>query len=351
MRRMTLVAVLSAFAACGLAQYTASVLPVPQGYPWAVGNGAAEGVFAGYGVPPGGSAGTDDRAILWIKGSPFDVTPPNRQRAVIVNSRDGQHVGNVAPEGFGYGPLAFLWDNYGNGTLLHPSGYSTSEAIGVGGGKQVGQVVFSSYCSECGYFVQRHAVQWSGTAESAQLIHTPGFGETRLEDTDGTRHVGSSYVAQQGQYRALLWNAGLLVDLHPPAFASSFAYAIYGDTQVGWGETQSGDGHALLWRGSAASVVDLNPAGYSLSVAYGAGPDVQVGGGRTIVYGPDRALAWRGSAAAVIDLHALLPEGFRLRNSIAEDVDRYGNIIGTCSEDASGLPRAVVWSPVGKRSR
>jgi uncharacterized membrane protein len=291
----------------------------------------------------------DERAIVWNKTQPVDVTPSQYFSARILNSRDGFHVGNVSPSQYS-APLAYLWNSQGVGTLLHPAAYTSSIATGVGGGKQVGQIVLSSNCFECGYFVERHGVVWSGSAQSMVRLHAPGFSEARPVDTDGTTHVGTAYIGQSGQYRAILWlNPNAPTDLHPPGFESSHAFGVAGNSQVGFGETGTNT-HALLWRGSAANVIDLHPAGYELTVAYSVAGNVQVGGGRTLSPGPDRALAWRGTGASAIDLHRLLPAGFRQHNSIAEDVDAKGVIVGTCSEDATGLTRAVIWVPsVGRR--
>jgi hypothetical protein len=164
-------------------------------------------------------------------------------------------------------------------------------------------------------------------------------------DTDVTTHVGTAYLASIGRYRAVAWqNPNFPINLHPQGFESSHAFGVDGSSQVGFGETGTGI-HALLWRGTAGSVVDLHPAGFALSTANSVAGGVQVGSGRTLMPGPDRALAWKGTAESMIDLHQLLPPGFRAYSSIAEDIDARGIIVGTCSEDATGLTRAVIWVP------
>lgn len=345
-------AVIASFFVTGaaLGQYRAVILPLPQNYPWSVGHGASSTAFGGYSVAPGGTAGRDERALIWTATGPIDVTPANYHAARIRGSRDGEHVGSVSPSTQFYLPLAYVWNDNGTGTLLHPANYSTSEALGAGGGKQVGNVEASFFCSECGTTVDRHAGLWSGSAASFQRLHAPGYTYGRAVDTDGFTHVGSAYRAQTSELHAVLWVQTLsVIDLHPAGYERSSATAVDGKSQVGWGETPSGPGHALLWRGSAGSVIDLHPAGYQFSSAEAVGGGIQVGGGRTIQYGPDRALAWRGTAESVVDLHQFLPPGFRLGDSIADDIDRYGNIIGTCREDATSLPRSVVWLPTSRR--
>lgn len=337
-------ALVALVSSAAFAQYTAIVLPTPPGHLWAVARGSASNVTGGYSVPNGSIGVGDDRAILWFKTQPVDVTPPQYFAARILNSREGSHVGN-ATAGRYQPPLAYLWNNQGAGTLLHPSGFTSSLALGVGGGKQVGQFVLSSMCFECGYFVERHAALWAGSEASLVRMHAPGFDDARPIDTDGTQHVGSGYLPQLGQYRALLWlNPNSPLNLHPAQFDSSFVHGVEGNSQVGWAE-QDGAMHALLWRGAASSVVDLHPAGYELSIANSVAGPVQVGQGRPILAYPDRALAWRGTAASVIDLHRLLPVGFRNNHSVAEDIDRNGVIVGTCIEDATGLTRGVIWVP------
>lgn len=332
------------------AQYRAIVLPNPPGHIWAVATGSGSSSTAGYSLPAGGVGVGDQRAILWNQTQPIDVTPSQYFSARILNSRGGFHVGNVSVSQYS-APLAYLWNSQGLGTLLHPPEFTSSIATGVGGGKQVGQIVLSSMCFECGYFVERHGVVWSGSAQSMVRLHAPGFSEARPVDTDGTTHVGTAYIGSSSQYRAVAWqNPNNPIDLHPQGFAASHAFGVDGNSQVGFGETGTST-RALLWHGSAGSAVDLHPAGYELSVAYSVAGNVQVGGGRPLQPGPDRALAWRGTAASVIDLHALLPAGYRLHNSIAEDVGSSGVIAGTCTEDATGLTRAVIWAPVTRNRR
>ena len=52
----------------------------------------------------------------------------------------------------------------------------------------------------------------------------------------------------------------IAVDLNPSGFTESFADDISGTQQVGEGSGSAtgGNGHALLWNGSAASYVDLD---------------------------------------------------------------------------------------------
>src|SRR5438309_755002 len=72
-------------------------------------------------------------------------------------------------------------------------------------------------------------------------------------------------------------------DLNPSGFTYSAGYGTSGSQQVGWG-----DGHALLWSGTASSVVDLHPSGFTYSAGYGTSGGQQVGAGTGL--GGDHAL-------------------------------------------------------------
>jgi hypothetical protein len=102
--------------------------------------------------------------------------------------------------------------------------------------------------------------------------------------------------------------------------------------------------HALLWRGSAASVVDLNPRGFVESLVHGTNGEEQVGiGDGPATGGEGHALLWRGSAASVVDLHAFLPPGFV--HSSASAIDAAGNVVGSASTvtGPTGDAYAILW--------
>lgn len=144
---------------------------------------------------------------------------------------------------------------------------------------------------------------------------TPSGFDSHALGTSGGEQVGyGSGPATGVQIHALLWrgSAASVVDLNPNGFDKSEAWGICGGQQVGYGSGPATKGrtHALLWSGSAASVVDLHPRGFIWSVASGFSGEQQVGTGELPTPGPYRnehALLWRGSAASVVDLH---PRGF-----------------------------------------
>lgn len=233
---------------------------------------------------------------------------------------------------------------------LHPSGFISSEALGVSGGQQVGvgttegdkdhallwrssaasvvdllpsrgikatatcggqQVGYGGGFSGGG----RHALLWRGSAASVMDLHPSGFTDSEAHSTSGRVQVGSG-IPPGGGSHALLWRGSTAsaVDLHPSGFDGSEADGTSGGEQVGfgWGPATKGSSHALLWRGSAASAVDLHPRGFDASEALGTSGREQVGWG-TIVASDlpgmmaDHALLWRGNAASVVDLN---PPGF-----------------------------------------
>jgi hypothetical protein len=338
-------------------QYQAIILPRPAPYLYAYGEGAATGRQTGWGIPDGGNYEADIRALLWIGSqAPQDITPAGFRAARIEDAEGDQFVGSASNNpGNAFSPLAYLWQNDGSTrVLLHPGDpYQLSEALGVGGGQQVGYVYFGFYCSECGRYIFHHAALWSGSAASFTLLHMAGADETSALDTDGTQQVGYAFYNRPNTppYHAVLWHGAgnPPVDLHPNAnFSHSFATSTADGQQggYGWGPATDDDLHALLWKGSAASVVDLNPPGFYSSSINAVRGGIQVGGGGRYSDGHGVALAWRGTPTSVIDLHALLPAGYRLSNSIAKDIDENGNIVGLATEDSTQQTVAVVWKPV-----
>jgi hypothetical protein len=168
---------------------------------------------------------------------------------------------------------------------------------------------------------------------------SPGLPSSGVSDGGGSQQVGHSY-RPSGEFHATLWNgtAASAVDLNPVGFRSSTAEAISGGQQVGYGYHASGDVHtprALLWSGSAASVVDLSPSGFLSSTARGVGGGQQVG----YAHGPssERAILWSGTAASAVNLH---PSGFY--ESAATAVDR-GKQVGV-GYLLNGPGHALLWN-------
>jgi len=196
---------------------------------------------------------------------------------------------------------------------LHPTGWAYSYATGISGDEQAGDVWVPYF--QTGTV---HAALWRGNAASMVKLHPNGFEQSRAWATSGAQQVGYGWTTS-GNKHALLWrgSAASVVDLHPRGFTGSEADGTSGEEQVGFGAPQGShpidrsDGgslatHALLWRGSAASVVDLHPRGFISSKALATSGGEQAGSGlpqgaplvgsRQIP--ASHALLWRGSATA-----------------------------------------------------
>jgi hypothetical protein len=246
----------------------------------------------------------------------IDLHHPGFDYSYATGISGGQQVG------FG-GSHALLWRGSAASMVdLNPSGYSQSEAYGVCGDEQVGDVWVPYF--QTGTV---HAALWHGSAASMVELHPIGFEQSRAWATSGAQQVGYITPETVGDRtdHAVLWRgtAASLVDLHPPRFEVSLALATSGGQQVGYGWI-GGAKHALLWRGTAASVVDFHPRGFIGSEADGTSGEEQVGFGAPQGSHPidpshggsldTHALLWRGSAASVVDIH---PRGFISSKALA----------------------------------
>ena len=235
---------------------------------------------------------------------------------------------------------------------LHPSGFSSSQALGTSGGDQVGYACRSD-SGGC------HALLWRGSAASLVDLHPSGFIESRATATSDGQQVGAGLPAGskvpgpgvEVPYHALLWRgtANSVVDLHPKGFFMTYAQGISGGQQVGYGghanpaNDSSVDRHAMLWSGSATSVVDLNGDYTGSSEAWGVSGGSQVGSGTVPegTFGRVHALMWHGTAASVVDLH---PSGFFSSQALAISGNQqvgYGRESGFCIGPPPDF--ALVW--------
>ena len=330
--------------------YSARVVEHAPGQVWTLGTGAGDPWNGGYGARPDFRLPGNARAVLFGNGKFLDVTPADREGAIINDSEGRRHGGGACAEGR-YPGFAYLW-NDDVAVSLHPEGWVVSEVLGVGGDVEAGYVDGSSFCAECGRLVTRHAAAWNGSAGSLRLLHARDHDLAVALDTDGRQLVGHGRrIDQDGAEHALLWDgaAGAAIDLHPAgAFEQSAAADVAGGTQVGsaFGAASGFQLHAARWTGTAESFVDLNPEGYARSNAKAVRKGVVVGEGSTDAEAwRYRALAWTDGAASFVDLHAALPVEFQSWNSTAEAIDERGNIVGSIEKD--GDLRPVTWSPLG----
>ncbi|MGA2230742.1 MAG: PEP-CTERM sorting domain-containing protein [Tepidisphaeraceae bacterium] len=147
-------------------------------------------------------------------------------------------------------------------------------------------------------------------------------------------------AATANSQNALVWTTpgGLVTDLNPAGFTTSYALATDGAQQVGFGTANATD-DALLWSGTAASAVILNPSGISDMIAVG------IGGGQEVGYGDvpsadltQHAFLWSGTAASAVDLTPTL-EGGRADALATDGVQQVGYY-----KDSGSSLEAMLWS-------
>ena len=175
---------------------------------------------------------------------------------------------------------------------LHPAGAVSSQALGVGGGQQVGWAHIAG---------EPHASLWTGTAASWVDLHPPAQ-DSIAYGVKGGQQVG---IVNPLFGRASLWTGtvGSLVDLHPLGPSHSWASAVSGGQQVGFVGFgfNTGNNRAALWSGTASSYIDLHPAGAVESKCLATDGDQQAGTAR--IGKENHASLWIGTAASWVDLH------------------------------------------------
>jgi hypothetical protein len=261
--------------------------------------------------------------------------PSGFSSSAAIGASGGMQIGWADGSATNHEMHAFLWNgNAQNFVDLNPSGFIFSEALGTDGDSQVGD-------GDNGVFTS-HALLWHGTSASVIDLNPSGFDNSYATAVSANRQVGyGDDVSLGGATRALLWTgtAASFINLHPIGFYDSYATGVSGANQVGWGlfnnNGQEGDSysHALLWHGSADSVIDLNPPGFG-SKAEAVDGDIEVGSGGTSI---EHALLWKGTAASVVDLN---PAGYNTSNAnaIAGDTE-----VGSGHVYATGQYHALLW--------
>lgn len=298
------------------------------------------------------------RALLWNEtlGTVANLHPAGFEQSSISSVWGMTQGGNgVLPEGAEPGgPLglsrALLWHGTAESVVnLHPAGFDFSVVTDVADQQQVGVGSRPSPTVPVNF----RALLWQGTADSVVELHPAGFSNSFGTATSEATQVGWGRVQGTAtENHALLWRgtAESVVDLHPTGWDQSYAADVWGTTQVGNTAGFVGDQyieHAYLWTGTAASAVDLHPAaGYLASFAEAVAGNIQVGYGQTISV-ENHALMWRGSATSVVDLHAFVKSqlGVQYVHSYAFGVDASGDIVGYVA-DENFQSYAVKWSPI-----
>jgi hypothetical protein len=279
--------------------------------------------------------------LLGIKADLHPANLPDLAHSQATGAHGNQQVGFA-------GDYAYLWNGTADSAVnLHPTGYRYSEAQGTNGVQQVGDGAPES--SSWG-----HALLWNGSAESVVDLHPQlpyDFQESHALETDGIHQVGYAFGVGLGDSpgrHALLWkgSAASVVDLHPlhlSGIMDTQALGVSGSQQVGVANAVVGSSRAMLWNGSAASAINLHPVGYVSSLARATNGAMQVGYARRPFDLNTHAMLWLGSYDSAVDLHPLLPSAMPF--SEAHEIDSSGRIYGVAS-NGIGDYYAVMWDPV-----
>lgn len=347
----------------------------------------SKGVYAAFGISGGqlvgfGLVSGSPHAMLWrdAGASVVDLHP----RSGFSNGANGSRAFGISggqQVGWAYTVdlrvHALLWNGTASSVVdLHPSWLAESQAFATSGEQQVGRGSGPTTGTVRG-FQASHALLWRGSAASVVDLHPSGFTYSEAVGVSGGQQVGDAHIIRPLEsvalprlsdiIHALLWrgSAASVVDLNPSGFTDSEAHGISGGEIVGWGDVIAPDDtgilHALLWHGTATNVVDLHPRGFDSSEANGTNGTEQVGWGlscwsgggelRACATAARHALLWYGSAATVVDLHAFLPSDFV--QSEALGIDSSGVVLGYAKrwEDGTEDSHYFLWVPTKKPGR
>lgn len=308
----------------------------PAGFENSYAQAGANGKQVGSGQGP--ASGGAPHALLWsgTAASKVDLHPAGYYQSYLYGTDGAQQVG------YGVGPAptterhAMVWSGTAASAVdLHPAGFTVSDAYGVREGRQVGVARGPNTAD------QPHALLWSGTAASAVDLHPSGAAHSFARAIGGP---GGAVQAGSANFHAGTWSgtAASFVDLHPPGYGSSDLYATTGIRHAGT-VTVGDDAHAAFWPSSSPlGVVDLHPAGFTFSLVQGMNAEQQVGIAVIAATGQEHAMLWSGSAASAVDLHELLPPALRVGRSIAYGIDEQGNVFGRVS--APDGDHAILWA-------
>jgi hypothetical protein len=243
--------------------------------------------------------GSETHASLWNGSSAswVDLNPAGASESVANDAEAGVQYGyaSVAPGV----PHASMWlGTPGSWADLNPPGADDSWVMGVSSAHQAGiATIGGAY----------HAGLWAGTACSWVDLHPAGYDSSRTHSISGNQQVGQATIGSQAH--AFMWTgtAASWVDLNPSGASASTALRTDGVQQVG-SANFAGFNHAGYWTGSAASWVDLHVGG-GQSEALGVHAGEQAG--YILDAGQNyHAVVWRGTSASVQYLEAFLPPGF-----------------------------------------
>lgn len=208
----------------------------------------------------------------------------------------------------GTGGLAFhamLWDANTGAAIDLGGGSKGAQAVGVGGGQQVGYVVKTG----------TNAALWKGTSKSLVSLHPKNAVVSRAAATDGVRQVGSA------------------------------TYSVRIRQEAAKGNHDANYSYATVWTGTAASALNIHPYPFQQSYATGVSGAYIVGVAtdptKTGTPAYNHAIVWDATYQAT-DLNAFLPAGFT--GATATGVDAEGNVAGMMLAP-DGRRHAIVWVP------
>lgn len=191
-------------------------------------------------------------AARWENGNTTLLEPVDRESRALGIDADGAIVGSreTPPDG-GH---AAIWQPGGGviDLLPNPSG---SSALGINNnGKVVGYTA--------GYTAAPRATLWSGGNPTLLPDFAAGSYAVAINSSDQV--VG--YALSGGKYRAVLWDGGTLIDLHPVGLDQSVAQDVNDQLEiVGYVQAPNSPPQAVLWDGGTP--IDINPPGASVSTA------------------------------------------------------------------------------------
>jgi hypothetical protein len=326
--------------------YTAKIYGVPSGFLQMFVFGAGDnGLMSGY--VTNGSI----REAGYLTNSGFkNMHPAGWYSSEIADSWASTYHCGSGRTASGSPQRALFWLGGGAAVDIHPAGaeYLASEAYGGGGQQQVGWVVGSIACDQCGFTTVGHAGTWSRTAMSFARLHSTTHENTVARGTDGTTQVGYGTNRTDNSKNALLWKGPgtFSTNIRPSGSIESVANSVWGNQQGGYfvGMGTNSKRHAVIWSGTAASAVDIHPSVFEHSHVNAVRNGLQVGYGNPLST-PTRnqAIAWHGNAGTWINLHSKLPYPYNLWSSSATGIDNLGNVTGYITAPSGPEIRPVIW--------
>lgn len=201
-------------------------------------------------------------AFLWngVTSSVVNLQGLNFAHSRAYGVHNGRQVGVAAGSRTGGANHAIIWSGAADSYVdLHPgSAYSDSEARGIWGNQIAGSASYILSQEGGIRYVTSHAHLWLADTGTAVDLHPAGYTSSRALGVGSGQQVGFGHLPD-GSARALLWtgSADSVVDLGGAA-AASVAFAAAGGRQAGYAAMPGVNQHAVVWSGSAASMVDLH---------------------------------------------------------------------------------------------